>query len=48
VRDRGGLEPATYPTAKPSRHEGVGHTAHLEEPERFNRELAAMTRRVSS
>jgi hypothetical protein len=44
VRDRGGLEPAT----EPSWYEGVGHTAHLEEPERFNRELAALTRLVSS
>jgi pimeloyl-ACP methyl ester carboxylesterase len=39
---------ATCPTAEPSWYEGVGHTAHLEEPERFNRELAALTRRVSS
>jgi len=37
---------ATCPTAEPSWYEGVGHTAHLEEPERFNRELAALTRRV--
>jgi non-heme chloroperoxidase len=39
---------ATCPTAEPSWYEGVGHTAHLEQPERFNRELAALTRRVSS
>jgi non-heme chloroperoxidase len=39
---------ATCPTAQPSWYEGVGHTAHLEQPERFNRELAALTRRVSS
>jgi non-heme chloroperoxidase len=39
---------ATCPTAEPSWYEGVGHTAHLEEPGRFNRELAALTRRVSS
>ena len=39
---------ATCPTAEPSWYEGVGHTPHLEEPERFNRELAALTRRVSS
>ena len=37
---------ATCPTAEPSWYEGVGHTPHLEEPERFNRELAALTRRV--
>jgi non-heme chloroperoxidase len=37
---------ATCPSAEPSWYEGVGHTAHLEEPERFNRELAALTRRV--
>jgi pimeloyl-ACP methyl ester carboxylesterase len=37
---------ANCPTAEPSWYEGVGHTAHLEEPERFNRELAALTRRV--
>jgi hypothetical protein len=39
---------ATCPTAEASWYEGVGHTAHLEEPERFNRELATLTRRVSS
>ena len=39
---------ATCPTAEPSWYEAVGHTAHLEDPDRFNRELAAMTRRVSS
>jgi non-heme chloroperoxidase len=39
---------ATCPTAEPSWYEGVGHTAHLEQPERLNRELAALTRRVSS
>ena len=37
---------ATCPSAEPSWYEGVGHTAHLEAPERFNRELAALTRRV--
>jgi len=37
---------ATCPTAEASWYEGVGHTPHLEEPERFNRELAALTRRV--
>jgi len=26
--------------------EGVGHLPHLQEPERFNRELAGLTRRV--
>jgi non-heme chloroperoxidase len=37
---------ATCPTAEPSWYDGVGHTPHLEQPERFNRELAALTRRV--
>jgi pimeloyl-ACP methyl ester carboxylesterase len=39
---------ATCPTAEPSWYEGVGHTPHLEAPERFNRELGALTRRASS
>jgi non-heme chloroperoxidase len=38
---------ATCPVAEPSWYEGVGHTPHLEQPERFNRELAALTRRAS-
>jgi non-heme chloroperoxidase len=38
---------ATCPVAEPSWYEGVGHTPHLEEPERFNRELATLTRRAS-
>jgi non-heme chloroperoxidase len=37
---------ATCPTAEVSWYDGVGHTPHLEQPERFNRELAALTRRV--
>jgi non-heme chloroperoxidase len=37
---------ATCPTAAASWYEGVGHVPHLEEPERFNRELAELTRRV--
>jgi non-heme chloroperoxidase len=37
---------ATCRVAEPSWYDGVGHTPHLEEPERFNRELAALTRRV--
>jgi non-heme chloroperoxidase len=37
---------ATCPTATASWYEGVGHAPHLEEPERFNRELAELTRRV--
>jgi non-heme chloroperoxidase len=37
---------ATCPTAKASWYDGVGHAPHLEEPERFNRELAELTRRV--
>ena len=36
---------ATCPTAKASWYEGTGHVPHLEEPERFNRELAELTRR---
>jgi pimeloyl-ACP methyl ester carboxylesterase len=35
---------ATCPTAEASWYEGVGHLPHLEDPERFNRELAALTR----
>ena len=37
---------ATCPTAEASWYDGVGHVPHLEEPERFNRELAELTRRV--
>jgi non-heme chloroperoxidase len=37
---------AMCPTAEASWYDGVGHMPHLEEPERFNRELAALTRRV--
>jgi non-heme chloroperoxidase len=37
---------ATCPTAVASWYEGVGHLPHLMEPERFNRELAGLTRRV--
>jgi pimeloyl-ACP methyl ester carboxylesterase len=37
---------ATCPTAEASWYEGVGHVPHLEEPERFNRELTELTRRV--
>jgi non-heme chloroperoxidase len=39
---------ATLPSAEASWYEGVGHAPHLEEPERFNRELAAFTRRVTA
>ncbi len=35
------------PTAEASWYDGVGHVPHLEEPERFNRELAALTSRVA-
>ena len=35
---------ATCPTAEASWYEGVAHVPHLEAPERFNRELAALTR----
>jgi non-heme chloroperoxidase len=37
---------ATCPTAEISWYDGVGHAPHLEESERFNRELAALARRV--
>jgi non-heme chloroperoxidase len=37
---------ATCPTAEASWYEGVGHAPHLEDPERFNRELTELTRRV--
>jgi len=37
---------ATCPTAEPSWYDGVGHTPFLEQPERFNRELAELTRRI--
>ncbi len=37
---------AVCPTAEASWYDGVGHVPHLEEPDRFNRELAELTRRV--
>ena len=37
---------ATCPVAKASWYDGVGHAPHLEDPERFNRELAALTTRL--
>jgi non-heme chloroperoxidase len=37
---------ATCPTAEPSWYDHAAHVPHLEEPERFNRELGALTRRV--
>ena len=37
---------ATCPAAEASWYEGVGHAPHLEEPERFNSELARLSRRV--
>ena len=39
---------ATCPTAEASWYDGVGHVPHLEEPERFNRELAELTRHAHS
>ena len=39
---------ATCPTAEASLYEGVGHMPFVEAPGRFNRELAALTRRVRS
>lgn len=37
---------ATCPTAEASWYEGMGHVPFLEDPDRFNRELAGLTRRV--
>jgi non-heme chloroperoxidase len=37
---------ATCPAAEASWYDDVGHLPHLQEPERFNRELAGLTRRV--
>lgn len=37
---------ATCPTAEGSWYDGVGHAPFLEEPQRFNGELAELTRRV--
>jgi pimeloyl-ACP methyl ester carboxylesterase len=37
---------AACPTAEASWYDGVGHVPHLEEPERFNHELAELTRRA--
>jgi non-heme chloroperoxidase len=37
---------AMCPTAEVSWYDGVGHASFLEAPERFNRELAALTRRA--
>jgi pimeloyl-ACP methyl ester carboxylesterase len=37
---------ATCPSAAASWYDGVGHAPHLEEPERFNRELAGFVRQV--
>jgi non-heme chloroperoxidase len=39
---------AICPVAEASWYDGVGHTPFLEDPERFNRELAALTRRVAA
>jgi non-heme chloroperoxidase len=38
---------ATCPAAEASWYDNVGHTAFLEAPDRFNRELAALTRRAA-
>ena len=37
---------ATCPTAEPSWYDGVGHLTFLEDPDRFNRELAELARRA--
>jgi pimeloyl-ACP methyl ester carboxylesterase len=39
---------ATCPTAEASWYEGTGHVPHLEDPGRFNRELADLTRHAHS
>ena len=39
---------ATCPTAEASWYDGAAHVPFLEEPERFNRELADLTRRASA
>ena len=39
---------ATCPAAEASWYDGVGHLPHLEAAERFNRELAALTRRAKA
>jgi non-heme chloroperoxidase len=39
---------ATCPTAEASWYDGVAHAPHLEAPERFNAELAALTRRTAA
>ena len=39
---------ATCPTAKASWYDGTGHVPHLEDPGRFNRELAELTRHAHS
>jgi non-heme chloroperoxidase len=39
---------ATCPTAEASWYDGVGHVPHLEDPGRFNRELAELTRRAQA
>jgi pimeloyl-ACP methyl ester carboxylesterase len=38
---------ATCPTAEPAWYDALGHVPFLEAPERFNRELGELTRRVS-
>ncbi len=39
---------ATCPTAQASWYDGTGHVPHLEDPRRFNRELAELTRHAHS
>jgi non-heme chloroperoxidase len=39
---------ATCPTARASWYEGVGHVPHLQEPERFNREIAEWARKANA
>jgi non-heme chloroperoxidase len=39
---------ATCPTSEASWYDGVGHIPHVEDPDRFNRELAELTRRAGA
>jgi pimeloyl-ACP methyl ester carboxylesterase len=39
---------ATCPTAEASWYDGTGHVPHLEDPGRFNRELAELTRHATA
>jgi pimeloyl-ACP methyl ester carboxylesterase len=45
IRRRNGPQ-RRHPAAEASWYDGVGHLPHLQEHERFNSELAALTRRA--